>query len=223
MTTMMLDRRPGIRLPSEPAGSAMPGASSEPGHAGLRVRRLDATDLPAVERHLLGLGPSDRRARFFGNRTDATIAAYARGLDPSAAILIGALDAGGRLVGLAEAHPTDTPHIVEIAVSVDPPLRRRGLGQRLVAGALAVAFARGAESAEFVFASDNRALIGLVRALGGRMGPSLGRASIRRAADAEQHKAETARHPARWRGGTLSFRVSPWPRAQLPSPAKETP
>ena len=151
----------------------MPGAGSAPGHVGLRVRRLGAADRPAIERHLLGLAPSDRRARFLGARGDAVIAAYARALDPSDTILIGAFDAGDRLVGLAEAHPTDTPHLVEVAVSVDPPLRRRGLGQRLVTCALAVAFARGARSAEFVFHSDNGALIGLVRAIGGWLGPRL--------------------------------------------------
>jgi GNAT superfamily N-acetyltransferase len=54
-------------------------------------------------------------------------------------------------------------------VSIDPPFRRCGLGQRLVARALAVAFDRGMQWAEFIFAPNNRALAGLVETLGGRI------------------------------------------------------
>ncbi len=169
MTAIAVDERLGIRLPPEAGAATIRAGQTVVGLAGLRVRQLGASDLPSVERHLVQLEPSDRRARFLYYRPDAAIAAYARGIDPSCTVLVGAFDPSDRMVGLAEAHPTDTPRTVEVAVSIDPAFRRRGLGQRLVARALALAFDRGMQSAEFVFAPNNRALAGLVDALGGRI------------------------------------------------------
>jgi len=74
--------------------------------AGLTVRRLDRGDLAAIERHLLELSPCDRIARFMGGRGDAGVSAYARRLEPSNAILLGAFSPSGRLAGFAEARPT---------------------------------------------------------------------------------------------------------------------
>lgn len=53
----------------------------------------------------------------------------------------------------------------------------------------ALAFARGAQSAEFFFAPDNRALATLVEALGGRFGPDTGYALIQRTANETACKA----------------------------------
>jgi hypothetical protein len=136
----------------------------------LHVRQLGARDLGAIERHLLELEPADRRARFLYYASDSVIAAYARGIDPSQTVLIGAFDPFGDsdcLIGLAEAHPAEALHMVEIAVTVDAYFRRRGLARRLVALALAIAFAGGARSAQFFFAPSNDALMGLVNSLGG--------------------------------------------------------
>jgi ribosomal protein S18 acetylase RimI-like enzyme len=148
--------------------------------SGFVVRPLGRGDLPEVERHLLALGPADRRARFGTPLGDGAVAAYARGIDPDRALLVGAFDGpGGRMVGLAEAQPTEAPCRVEMAVSVQAPHRRRGLGRMLVARAAAGAFARGAEAAEFLFAPDNRPVAGLVRALGARVAATLDRAELR--------------------------------------------
>jgi ribosomal protein S18 acetylase RimI-like enzyme len=59
--------------------------------------------------------------------------------------------------------------LVEIGVTIDPFFRRRGLGRRLVAEALTFAFGRGAKLAQFFFDPSNRALMGLVNSLGGRI------------------------------------------------------
>ena len=155
----------------------------EVGDVVLHVRQLGTSDAGAIQQHLLALAPLDRWARFFGKLTDEAISAYARRLDPSHAVLIGALEPSERLVGLAEAHPTGAARTVEVAVSIDPAFRHRGLGQRLVARALTAAFARGAESAEFNFAPDNRPIVSMVRTLGGRFGPKLGYASVDRSTD----------------------------------------
>jgi GNAT superfamily N-acetyltransferase len=147
------------------------------------ARRLDRRDLPEMERHLLALEPADRRARFGSAFSDAAILAYARGLNPARGILVGAVDeASGRILGLAEAQPAEAPGWVEVAVSVQAAHRRRGLGRGLVGAVLAAAFERGAEAAEFVFASGNRPIAGLVRALGARIDVTLDRAEIRRPA-----------------------------------------
>jgi GNAT superfamily N-acetyltransferase len=162
---------------------AIPVSSIAVGDVLLHVRRLGTGDLRAIAQHLLVLRLPDRRSRFLGNLADAAISAYARRLDPLRAILIGAFDPGERLVGLAEAHPTDTVGKVEVAVSIDAAFRCRGLGRRLVARALALAFGHGAQSAEFNYAPDNRPLVALVRAIGGRFGPKVGYASIARSSD----------------------------------------
>jgi GNAT superfamily N-acetyltransferase len=149
--------------------------------ADLRIRPLGRGDLPEVERHLLAFGPVDRHARFGSALGDAAVAAYARRIDPDRAVLVGAVDGpSGRLVGLAEAQPAAAPHRVEMAVSVHAPHRRHGLGRRLVAQAVAGAFGRGAEAAEFLFDPGNRPIAGLVRALGARIDATLDRAEIRR-------------------------------------------
>ena len=135
----------------------------------LDVRQLRTRDSRAVEQHLLALAPLDRRARFFGNLTDEAISAYARRLDPFRVVLIGAFDPSGRLVGLAEAHPTEIIGKVEVAVSIDVAFRHGGLGQRLVTRALTAAFARGAQLGEFNFAPGNRSVVSMVQTLGGRI------------------------------------------------------
>jgi GNAT superfamily N-acetyltransferase len=144
------------------------------------ARRLDRRDLPEVERHLLALEPADRRARFGSAFSDAAVLAYVRSLDLARGVLVGAVDeASGRILGLAEAHPGPSAGWVEVAVSVQAPHRRCGLGRGLVSAALAGAFERGAEAAEFLFAPGNRPIAGLVRALGARIDATLDRAEIR--------------------------------------------
>jgi ribosomal protein S18 acetylase RimI-like enzyme len=155
----------------------------EVGDVALYVRQLRTNDTRAIEQHFLALPKPDRQARFHGILSDDAISAYARRFDAFSMILVGAFDCTKRLVGLAEAVPTDAGRKVEVGLSVDPAFRRRGLGQRLVARALIAAFAHGAQLAECTFAPDNRPVISIVQALGGRFGPKLGYASIDRSAD----------------------------------------
>ena len=162
--------------------SQAPGAEPDSaGEDGVVLRRLGPDHMPEVERLLLALGPADRRMRFLSPFEDGVISAYVRRIDPDTVFLVGAIeDRDGGLLGLAEAHPSGAPGRVEVAVSVRPAHRRRGLGGRLVAQALALAFGAGADTAEFAFDPENRAIVGLAASLGARFGPSLGRAEIRR-------------------------------------------
>jgi pimeloyl-ACP methyl ester carboxylesterase/ribosomal protein S18 acetylase RimI-like enzyme len=136
----------------------------------VRLRPLGADDLPDIESHLLALDATDRRHRFGSAVGDFAVAAYARGIDPARAVLFGAVDEpSGRILGLAEAQPGTAPGQVELAVSVHAEHRCRGLGRSLAGAAVAAAFARGAEVAEFLFAADNRAIAAMVHALGARI------------------------------------------------------
>jgi ribosomal protein S18 acetylase RimI-like enzyme len=132
----------------------------------LIIRAMDSRDRPAVGRHLLDLDAVDRNARFGGAFSDAAIEAYVLGIDWTRALLAGAVE-NGRVVGLAEAQPTEMPHRVEIAASVHAPFRRMGLATHLIQNVMSSAFDRGADVAELSFAPGNRAIIGLIRRLGG--------------------------------------------------------
>jgi ribosomal protein S18 acetylase RimI-like enzyme len=154
--------------------TAAPAAHEAP----LVVRRLDRRDMPEVERHLLALGPADRRKRFLSPVDDDAIARYVAGIDAGRAVLVGAADPEGGLAGIAEAHAiVDAPRTVEMAVSVHPYHRRQGLGRRLVARAVSFAFAEGAEAAVFLFAPENRTVAMMAKALGAGL-PAPGRALL---------------------------------------------
>jgi ribosomal protein S18 acetylase RimI-like enzyme len=146
----------------------------------LHILILGRNALPDVEHHLLALDLPDRAARFGGSVCEEVVSRYVRGIDPIRATLVGAVQStGGCIIGLAEAQPTDRPRVVELAVSVLAQYRCRGLGQRLLAQAIATAFARGAHTAECLFDPTNRAVAGIVRRLGGRFGSSFPKAEIR--------------------------------------------
>jgi ribosomal protein S18 acetylase RimI-like enzyme len=139
---------------------------------------LNDRDLLEIERHLLGLDSISRRLRFGSAFADISVVAYVHRIDFTRALLVGAFDRTDGLVGLAEAQPTASPAEVEMAVSVHPPYRLLGFVSSLVTDATHKAFGQGAEVARFLFARDNRAIVGLVRAIGGHF-TGLNRAEIR--------------------------------------------
>lgn len=174
------------------------------------IRRLHDRDIPRIEQHYLRLDPVDRHARFGTALGDASISAYVRRLDAVRAILIGIVDeASDSLIGLVEAQPTEILRRVEIAVSVDARMRNRGIGQRLVRTALSIAFAEGIEVAEFFFASSNRPILGLVRALGARIRPTMDHAEISR--DCACHADQGWTLAVSDRFEAPAWRASSWP------------
>ena len=142
------------------------------------IRMLADRDRPEIEWHLLGLDFLSRRTRFGSAFADSAIIAWVDRIDLDRSLLLGSFEVDGHIVGLAEAHPGGMPRCVEIAVSVHRPYRRRRLGLRLVRRTIGAAFSTGAEVAEFLFARDNRVIIGFIRTLGGRF-TGLERAEIR--------------------------------------------
>ena len=143
------------------------GAGDLPGRHGVHLRRLGDKDLPLVEEHLLGLDMPSRNSRFHCGFGDAAVAAYVRDLDPSRDVLFGAIDPGtGRIVGLAEARPANGPKTVDLATSVLPSHRKRGLAHALVTRAAGVASDQGATAADLRFAPGNLAANRIAARLG---------------------------------------------------------
>jgi GNAT superfamily N-acetyltransferase len=153
------------------------------GESHARLRLLDADDPQTIERHLLALALVDRHSRFLGKVSDGRISDYVRGLDPSDVVLIGAFDAGDRLVGLVESHRTHRFDTVEVSISIDLTHRRQGLGRRLFMRLLAQIFDSGTKVAEFLSRPGNVALFRLVCGLGGHSGGEPGHVRISRTAD----------------------------------------
>ncbi|MBL6458233.1 hypothetical protein JMJ55_23120 [Belnapia sp. T6] len=131
----------------------------------LRIRRLGEEDLPAIEQHLLEFGRLDRQARFGAGMSDPAIAAYVLRMNPSRAVLFGAV-------------PALAPRHMEMAVTVHPDHRCCGLGRRLLRQALSGAAAQGQEVADS-FSPENRPILALVRSLGARVAASFDRAELR--------------------------------------------
>lgn len=130
------------------------------------IRRLHWRDRAAIEAHLLGLDPNDRRLRFFREITDEQIRGYVRTIDCAAALVLGAVCADR--VGIAEVlyDRSGTQH-AEVAVSIDRELRGYGLGRHLVDEALQRAAMFGTRQASFSFLRENRPMQRIIRALGG--------------------------------------------------------
>jgi GNAT superfamily N-acetyltransferase len=137
-------------------------------HASTQLRRLEKDDARAIETHLLALDPISRNRRFLSGFGDAAIVRYVRDIDFGSDVILGAIDADGSVVGLAEAHVTEVTGVVDIGASVLAPHRRRGLAHALVARAVAEAVAQGACQAEFLFDPDNRAAARIASALHAR-------------------------------------------------------
>ncbi len=98
------------------------------------IRQLLWSEKAALRAHLLRLAPEDRRARFAGIATDATINAYVDSL-PSALNSYRALGAfvDGVLRGVAECRiqgPYWAPE-AELAFSVEHEFQRQGIGSEL--------------------------------------------------------------------------------------------
>ena len=152
------------------------GALPTPRHVvPLQVRRLGRDGLAALTRHLLDLPPADRCTRFGGPTTDAAIRRHCATLDLAEVVCFAALD-GDVVVGAALGFRCGVGSDgrgwpVEVAVSVAPGGRQRGLGLELAARVCAAAADEGATGAVFEFDARNAAIQGLIRRLGGQVAP----------------------------------------------------
>jgi len=128
------------------------------------IRKLFATDMPLFRDHLLRLDADSRRNRFIGGVSDAFIERYAARCFARGAVVFGYI-VDGELRGAAELHPGDEgdAETAEAAFSVEPGLRRRGVGRELFAHLIRCARAYGVRHLRMNCLAHNRAMQALAR------------------------------------------------------------
>ncbi len=130
------------------------------------VRALTKADIPAFRDHLFRLDPDSRRNRFLGIINDDYLQQYPERCCDNGATVIAYVE-DGVVHGVAELHPTDTdtptPTTAEVAFSVEPDYRRRGIGTELFGRILANARERGIEALRMNCHPQNHAMQALAR------------------------------------------------------------
>jgi len=141
-----------------------------PAHAGLGFREAHPWDAAEIGEHYARLSAEDLRLRFCASLSDEALAAHLDGLWDRAGLVIGAFDgplwrgpfhAAGPVLALIEV--TIDRRDAEFGISVDPALRRRGVGTYLVQTAARLLAPRGVRRLFATTLPRNRAMIGLAR------------------------------------------------------------
>jgi GNAT superfamily N-acetyltransferase len=133
----------------------------------VHVRRLWRTDRGALLAHLTRLDGDSRRLRFGGAVSDSFLAQYVDRCFGQGDLMFGAF-ADGVLRGAAELRsekaiwaegpPLDRHIRAEAAFSVEPELRRRGVGEKLFARLQQAAQNHGVEQIEVLCLPENVAM-----------------------------------------------------------------
>jgi len=105
------------------------------------VRRLNEQSHQAVLTHLLALDPDDRYARFGFAISDAGISTYVGRLDFERDLLLG-VEFAGHLIGFAHVSCSGGA-LAELALSVSPQWRYRGVARTLFKNAAERAVSSG--------------------------------------------------------------------------------
>ena len=138
--------------------------------AGIVVRRLGRGERDRLPGHFLRLDAEDRRLRFGGHAGDERVRAYCARPDWSRSVVLGCLVAGElRAVGELKPIGGAWPRAAEVAVSVEAPLRGRGLGTELCRRLVVRARNRLVARLYMLCLADNRA----VQRMAGRLGGAL--------------------------------------------------
>ena len=135
-------------------------ASRRPG----TIRKLFATDLPLFRDHLLRLDMETRHNRFVTAVNDLFLTQYAERCFANGAIVFAYIE-DGVVRGAAELHSlaSDDDLSAEAAFSVEPHLRRRGIGTTLFRRLITAARNRGIERLRINCLAHNDAMQGLAR------------------------------------------------------------
>ena len=126
---------------------------------GLSIQAVHARDALRVAAHFMRLSPEDRGLRFNASLADdAQMARYVGQIRFGEDIVLGLVDATGRVVGVAHGCVFEAggERRVEAAFSVDRALRGRGLGTTLMRSLQAAASQRGAAVIVGLCAARNR-------------------------------------------------------------------
>lgn len=147
-----------------------------PGHSGLGFREAHRPDAPALIAHFRDLDREDRRKRFCATLTDAAIERHVDGLWGRRGIVLAAHDGplwpsplhrAGPIRAVAELSMDDRE--AELGISVDPSLRRRGVGTYLIQTAASLLASRGIREIRAYTIPGNTSFIALARAAGARV------------------------------------------------------
>ena len=136
---------------------------ADPRLPGLPTRSLQAGESHHLRDHLMRLTPEDRRLRFHGHLSQGALDAHVAAAFGPGRHVIGWFEHG---VMRAAAELAETDRIIELAVTVEGPWRRRGVGRALLLRARDRAAAHGADSLVVHAARGNGAMIGLATSLG---------------------------------------------------------
>jgi acetyltransferase len=133
----------------------------------LAIRELRQADADAVQAFVRRLSPESRRRRFFAPISELMPSQLARVTRGAGAddVNLGAFDAAGRIVGLAQ-YAVERDAGAEFAVVVDDALQRSGLGARFVGLLIERACERGLGELHGLVQNDNWPMLGLAAKLG---------------------------------------------------------
>ena len=124
------------------------------------IRTLGADQLTFFHDHLHRLGPSCRQARFGMEVGDRFIRQYVSTTHALCTCVVAHLEEG-IVRGAAELRPMAGHRVAEIALSVEKPWRRRGVGTFLLHRALQEAREQNMQKVYFRFLAGNLAMKGL--------------------------------------------------------------
>lgn len=139
------------------------------------LQKLSRARLDELETHFLALGPEARVRRFWGVASEAHVRRYCESLRTAPCLVVvwrvdGVVRGSGELIarsGFATGH-------VEIALSVQEPWQRRGVGTALLKRLLLLARNRGVRQARLYAQRDNRRIRALATRHGARFSGSDG-------------------------------------------------
>lgn len=129
------------------------------------VRPLLSTEAGAYLAHLIRLDPQSRRHRFGRPIDNGTLARFIADIDWSRALVLAHIE-DGVVRGAAHLAWPDVEWLGgdgELAVAVEEPRRRRGIGRGLLERATSEARARGLAGILFFTQADNEAMLALAR------------------------------------------------------------
>ena len=134
------------------------------------VRTLSQNEeLPLLRDHLLRLDSESRRDRFNGFMDDSFIERYAAKCAGDGTIIVAYME-HGMVRGAAELHPPgNADELPEVAFSVEPCVRRRGVGSVLFQRLISEARWKGYRTLRITTGAQNHAM----RALAGKFGAHL--------------------------------------------------
>jgi GNAT superfamily N-acetyltransferase len=132
-----------------------------------KVRVLKRSEMPLLRDHLLRLDAASRRNRFNGVVNEQFLIKYAAGCDDEGVIVIGYIE-NGEVRAAAELHEPQrsSDKTPEIAFSVEPHLRRQGVGSVLFKALIAEARRNGYTRLRVTTGVQNDAMRSLARKFG---------------------------------------------------------